>query len=64
MNALLLAADLWANPLAPPAEVSGTSDPQSPYRSGRWWGAVRAGRRPVVGPPPAQAHPRHLIVQY
>ena len=58
MNALRLAADLWANPLAPPAEVTGTSDPQSPYRwagdgvlfalgAGLCWSAAGAQAQPA-----------------
>lgn len=33
-NPPLLAADLWRNPLAEPAEPEGTSDPRAPYRWG------------------------------
>jgi hypothetical protein len=34
MNAPLLAADLWRNPLGEPAEPDGTTDPRRPFRWG------------------------------
>ena len=46
MNAPLLAADLWQNPLVPAVEPDGTTDPRRPYR---WGGGVLLALLALLG---------------